>query len=108
MWQRRSAGGIVYGLSNALKERITFVNGAVEQSNFHDYPVLRMGEVPHIDCEVIQSTRAPTGSGEAGTIGIMPALANAIAARTGQRCVICRLHPKGCGQHYPADSELVG
>ena len=79
------AGGIVYGLSNALKERITFVNGAVEQSNFHDYPVLRMGEVPHIDCEVIQSTRAPTGSGEAGTIGIMPALANAIAARTGQR-----------------------
>ncbi len=78
-------GGIVYGLSNALKERITFVNGVVQQSNFHDYEMLRMGDSPEILCTVMDSDRPPTGAGEASVVGTMPALANAIAARTGRR-----------------------
>jgi isoquinoline 1-oxidoreductase beta subunit len=78
-------GGIGYGLSAALYGKITLKNGAVEQSNFHDYPVLRIGEMPKVEVHIVPSTNKPTGVGEPGTPVIAPALANALAAATGQR-----------------------
>ena len=78
-------GGIGFGLSAALHGRITLKNGAVEQSNFHDYPVLRITEMPKIDVHIVPSAERPTGVGEPGTPVIAPAVANALAAATGQR-----------------------
>ena len=57
----------------------------VEQSNFHDYPLLRINEMPRIDVHIIPSTAAPSGVGEPGTPVIAPAVANALAAATGKR-----------------------
>jgi isoquinoline 1-oxidoreductase beta subunit len=78
-------GSVLFGLSNALKERATVKNGVVEQSNFHDYQVLRMNEVPDVEVYVVPSTAYPTGVGEPGTTTIAPALSNAIFAATGAR-----------------------
>jgi isoquinoline 1-oxidoreductase beta subunit len=78
-------GGIGFGLSAALHGAITIGNGAVEQSNFHDYPVLRIGETPKIEVHIVPSAERPTGVGEPATPVIAPALANALAAATGQR-----------------------
>ena len=78
-------GSLLFGVSNALKERGTVVNGALAQSNFHDYQVLRMDEVPEIEVHLIESTEYPTGLGEPGTTTIAPALSNAIFAATGAR-----------------------
>jgi isoquinoline 1-oxidoreductase beta subunit len=78
-------GGIVYGLSAALKERITIERGRVVQSNFHDYPVLRIDEMPVIEVHLVPSGDAPGGVGEPGVPPIAPAVANALAALTGQR-----------------------
>jgi isoquinoline 1-oxidoreductase/isoquinoline 1-oxidoreductase beta subunit len=77
--------GIVYGLTAALKGEITFVDGAAQQSNFHDYPLLRMNEAPAIDVHIVQSADPPTGVGEPGTPPIAPAVANAVFAATGKR-----------------------
>jgi isoquinoline 1-oxidoreductase beta subunit len=77
--------GIVYGLSAALKERITIERGRVVQSNFHDYPVLRIDEMPVIEVHLVPSGDAPGGVGEPGVPPIAPAVANALAALTGQR-----------------------
>jgi CO/xanthine dehydrogenase Mo-binding subunit len=77
--------GIVFGLSAALKQRITYKGGKVEQSNFHDYRVLRMREMPRIDVVIVDSAEPPTGVGEPGVPPVAPAVANAIAAATGQR-----------------------
>src|SRR5213592_2500326 len=78
-------GSLLFGLSNALKERGTVKNGALEQSNFHDYQVLRMSDVPEVEVHVVPSTEYPTGLGEPGTTTILPALSNAIFAATGAR-----------------------
>jgi isoquinoline 1-oxidoreductase beta subunit len=78
-------GGIGYGLSAALHGAITLKDGAVEQSNFHDYPPLRMNEMPQIEVYIVPSAEKPTGVGEPGTPVIAPALANALAAATGKR-----------------------
>lgn len=78
-------GGIGYGLAAALHSRITLKDGAVEQSNFHDYPMLRINEMPRIEVHIVASAENPTGVGEPGTPVIAPALANAIFAATGQR-----------------------
>ncbi|HET7032620.1 MAG TPA: molybdopterin cofactor-binding domain-containing protein, partial [Casimicrobiaceae bacterium] len=78
-------GGIGFGLSAALYGAITLKDGGVEQSNFHDYPVLRISEMPKIDVHIVPSSDKPTGVGEPGVPVIAPALANAIAAATGQR-----------------------
>ncbi|MGH8246095.1 MAG: xanthine dehydrogenase family protein molybdopterin-binding subunit, partial [Gammaproteobacteria bacterium] len=78
-------GGVVFGLSNALMERITVKNGQVQQSNFHDYPIMRMHQVPVISVKVIASRIRPTGVGETGTVVTPAALANAFAALTGRR-----------------------
>ena len=78
-------GGIGFGLSAALHGAITIKDGAVEQSNFHDYPILRINEMPAVDVHIVPSTAAPTGVGEPGTPVIAPAVANALAAATGKR-----------------------
>ena len=76
---------MVFGLSAALHGRITLKNGQVEQSNFHDYPVLRIGEMPEMSVHIVPSSAAPTGVGEPGTPPIAPAVANAVFALTGKR-----------------------
>jgi isoquinoline 1-oxidoreductase subunit beta len=78
-------GGIGFGLSAALYSAITLKDGAVEQSNFHDYPVLRINEMPAIEVHIVPSTDKPTGVGEPGVPVIAPAVANALAAATGKR-----------------------
>ena len=78
--------GVIYGLSSVLKERATVRNGAVVQSNFHDYEVLRMGEAPEeIHVEFLDRDTPPTGLGEIGNPFIGSAVANAFAALTGRR-----------------------
>lgn len=78
-------GGIGFGLSAALYGAITLKDGRVEQSNFHDYPALRINEMPEVEVHFMPSTEAPTGVGEPGVPPIAPAVANAIAAATGKR-----------------------
>ncbi|UXH77842.1 xanthine dehydrogenase family protein molybdopterin-binding subunit [Roseateles amylovorans] len=82
---RQIEGAVVYGLSAALYGRISFKDGKVEQSNFHDYPVLRMNEMPKVEVHIVASDEAPGGIGEPGTPPIAPAVANAIFAATGKR-----------------------
>jgi len=77
--------GIVYGLTAALYGEITIKDGAVTQSNFHDYQMLRMDEMPKIETFIINSGHFPGGAGEPSTPGIAPAVANAIFDATGQR-----------------------
>lgn len=76
---------IVFGLTAALHGEITIEGGRVVQSNFHDYPMLRINEMPVIEVHLVPSTEAPTGIGEPGTPPIAPAVANALHALTGQR-----------------------
>jgi len=77
--------GIVYGLSAALHSELTFKDGRVEQSNFHNYPVLRLAEMPKIEVHIVPSTDKMGGCGEPGTPPIAPAVANAVFAATGKR-----------------------
>ena len=77
--------GIVFALTAALKGEITIKDGAVQQSNFHDYEVLRLNESPEIEIVRVDSASAPTGVGEPGVPPLAPALANAVFAATGQR-----------------------
>ncbi len=76
--------GIVYGLTAALYGEITFENGKVKQSNFNDYRMLRMNEMPVIEVCIVPSTEKMGGAGEPGLPPIAPALANAIFAATGK------------------------
>ncbi|HWX39349.1 MAG TPA: molybdopterin cofactor-binding domain-containing protein, partial [Candidatus Sulfotelmatobacter sp.] len=76
---------VIHSLSNLLKERITFKNGAVQQSNFYDYQVLRMSEAPDVHTHIVPSTRNPVGVGDLGGIGVGPAVANAFFSATGRR-----------------------
>jgi isoquinoline 1-oxidoreductase beta subunit len=78
-------GGLGFGLSAALHSAITLKDGVVEQSNFHDYPMLRINEMPKVEVHIVPSSAAPTGVGEPGTPVIAPAVANALAAATGKR-----------------------
>jgi isoquinoline 1-oxidoreductase beta subunit len=77
--------GIVYGLSAALFGRITLKEGRVQQSNFHDYRVVRMNEAPAIEVHIVPSSEKPGGAGEPGTPPIAPAVGNAIFALTNRR-----------------------
>ncbi|MBA2633766.1 MAG: xanthine dehydrogenase family protein molybdopterin-binding subunit [Chloroflexi bacterium] len=77
--------GIVFGLSMALYGAITLKDGRVEQSNFHDYPVVRMNEMPEVDVHIIESGAQMGGVGEPGVPPLAPAMANAIFAATGKR-----------------------
>jgi isoquinoline 1-oxidoreductase subunit beta len=76
-------GGLVFSLTAALYGEITIAKGRIEQSNFHDYRILRMDQVPNIEVHVIKSGEAPGGIGEAGSTAGPPALRNAIYAATG-------------------------
>ncbi len=78
-------GGIIFGLSSALKERITVEGGEVVQSNYYDYEILRADEVPEIDIELQVSDGPPTGIGEVGTPMVAAAVANAFHGLTGRR-----------------------
>ena len=77
--------GIAYGLAAAMYGAITLKDGAVEQSNFHDYVPLRFTEMPRIGVYIARSDEKPTGVGEPSTPVIAPAVANALAAATGKR-----------------------
>src|SRR6185437_2502629 len=78
-------GGMGFGLTAALRGEITLERGAVMQSNFHDYPVLQLVEMPLVDCYIMPSTAPPGGVGEPSTATIAPALANAIYAASNLR-----------------------
>lgn len=78
-------GGIVMGLSAALGEEITIAEGRCVQSNFHDYPILRLADAPRIEVHIIDSGAALGGVGEAGLPALAPAVCNALHALTGKR-----------------------
>ncbi|PYP08223.1 MAG: twin-arginine translocation pathway signal protein [Gemmatimonadetes bacterium] len=77
--------GIVYGLTAALKGAIDIQGGRVVQSNFHDYQMLRLAEMPVVEVYIVPSSEEPGGVGEPGTPPIAPAVCNAIFAATGKR-----------------------
>ena len=78
-------GGIIFGISAALWGEVTLKGGRVEQHNFNDYRVLRINEAPLIEVHLVKNSEAPGGIGEPGTVGIAPAMTNAIFAVTGKR-----------------------
>src|SRR5215831_4143040 len=77
--------GVVYGLSAALLEELTVKDGAIQQSNFNDYQVLRMRDLPEIHTRVVATNNAPTGMGEIGVVAVAPAIGNAVFQLTGKR-----------------------
>ncbi len=78
-------GNVVFGISNALLERIDIAGGQVQQSNYFDYPVMRMHEMPNIEVRALSTNNPPTGIGEIGLASTAAALANAVFAATGGR-----------------------
>jgi len=78
-------GGIIFGLSAALYGEITVENGRVQQSNFHNYRLLRMNEAPHIEVHIVPGRGKMGGAGEPGVPPIAPALSNAVFSATGLR-----------------------
>ena len=78
-------GGMGFGLTAALFSELTLKEGRVEQSNFHDYLILRIDQVPEVEVHIVRSAEPPTGVGEPATPVIAPAVANAVYAATGQR-----------------------
>ena len=76
---------VIYGLSAALIEEFAVKDGTVQASNFDNYPVLRMSEVPEIHTKIVPSDNPPTGMGEIGVVTAAPAIANAVAQLTGKR-----------------------
>jgi isoquinoline 1-oxidoreductase beta subunit len=78
-------GGIVQGLSMALHEKVTYRNGGAVESNFHDYPILRMSETPELNVKVLSTDHAVSGVAEIGVMQIAPAINNALAVLIGRR-----------------------
>ena len=76
---------VVFGMGAALMQEITLENGRVQQTNFHQFPVVRMNEAPVIDILLVDSSEKPGGIGEPATAVIVPAIANAVATLTGKR-----------------------
>jgi isoquinoline 1-oxidoreductase beta subunit len=83
--QSQMEGGIVFGLTAALHGEITLERGRVQQSNFHDYPMLRLRDMPEVDVHIVPSTEEQGGIGEPGVPPIAPAVCNAVFAATGRR-----------------------
>jgi isoquinoline 1-oxidoreductase beta subunit len=83
--ENQCQGSVVDGLSTAMGLKITFENGRVEQTNLHQYPIVRMDKAPEIDVHFLDTDYAPTGCGEPALPPVAPAIANAIFAATGQR-----------------------
>ena len=88
--------GVIYGISAALTERVSHSEGVVEQSNFHDYEVLRMADVPEVIIEIMPSGDRPSAVGELGLPTTAPAIANAFFKMTGKRV-----------RHMPMNSETI-
>ncbi|SFJ13132.1 isoquinoline 1-oxidoreductase, beta subunit [Sphingomonas sp. NFR04] len=86
-------GGHVFGLSAVLHQQITLEKGRVQQSNFHDYRVLRIDEMPQIEVHLVPSGEAPGGIGEPGTVSVQPAVANAVYAATGMQLTRMPIDP---------------
>jgi len=78
-------GGIGFALSNTLKSEITFKDGVVQQSNFHDFRVISLAEMPRIEVEIVASDRPPQGCGEVALAPVAPAVAHALYQATRQR-----------------------
>jgi isoquinoline 1-oxidoreductase beta subunit len=78
-------GSIVYGLTSTLKGEITIEKGAVAQSNFHDFELLRIDEMPKVEIHIVPSIEPPSGAGEPGLPPVAPAVANAIFNANGKR-----------------------
>ena len=78
-------GSALWGASQVMSERLTYKNGAIEQSNFHDYQTIRQTEVPEFDIQLIESGRHPVGVGEPASTVVAPAVANAIFNAVGAR-----------------------
>ena len=87
-------GGIINSLSTALKEEVKFANGGVKSSNFDDYPMIRMSEVPEIEVHIVKSSEKIGGIGELGVPAAAPAIANAFFNATGVRIRRIPLTPK--------------
>ncbi|WP_298639444.1 molybdopterin cofactor-binding domain-containing protein [uncultured Tistrella sp.] len=78
-------GGIIFGVTSALNSRITLENGAVVQSNFHDFPMQRLHNAPDVTVDIMGSDLPPGGAGEPGVVPVAAAIANAVHAATGRR-----------------------
>ena len=78
-------GSIMFGLTAALHGNLELKDGAIVESNFHDYPILRMNEAPEVEVIIVDSDAAPTGVGEPALPPVAPAVANAVYAASGQR-----------------------
>ena len=78
-------GGIIFGVTTALMNRITLESGAVMETNYHDFPMLRLENSPSIEVEIVDSGQPPGGAGEPGIVPVAGAIANAIFAATGRR-----------------------
>jgi len=85
MVEAQMQSGIVFGLSAALHSELTLKDGRIQQSNFHNYPVLRSNEMPLVEVHIVPSTDKMGGCGEPGTPPTAPAVANAVFAATGKR-----------------------
>jgi isoquinoline 1-oxidoreductase beta subunit len=81
----QTEGNIVMGITAAIKDGITFTNGVCDQSNYHQYNVLRLNETPAMEIHIVDSGAVPGGVGEPGLPPVAPALGNAIFAATGKR-----------------------
>ncbi|MCE7059669.1 molybdopterin cofactor-binding domain-containing protein [Dyadobacter sp. CY343] len=81
----QTEGNIVMGLTAAIKDGITFTNGICDQTNFHQYNILRLNETPKMEVHIVDSGSVPGGVGEPGLPPIAPALGNAVFAATGRR-----------------------
>ena len=84
-WFRFWVGCIIFGATAALYGEITLKDGKVQQSNFHDYPIMRMNQTPEIEVFIMESEDAPTGVGEPGLPPLAPAIASALYKATNKR-----------------------
>ena len=101
--------GIIWGLSSALRERITINNGEVQQSNFYDYPVPRMNEIPEIEIKLIDSgVLQPSGAGQIGVPPMAPAIANAVYRLTGVRLRAIPMLPSRVKVALAAGNAKIG
>jgi len=82
---QQAESGVIFGLSAALSGAVTIKDGKVEQSNFHDYPVVRLNQAPEVETIILPSAAHPEGMGEPTTPPIAPAVANAVFKLTGKR-----------------------
>lgn len=83
--QAQIDGGVLFGVTAALWGEVTIKDGRVEQSNFHDYRLLRMAEAPRVEVHILPSQETPGGVGEPGTSAVIAAIANAVFSAVGQR-----------------------